>query len=367
MIKNMNVLGIFGGASLNSIEMALVNTDGIDIHEVKKSAVIPYPESLNVEIRTIINKRVLDFCNLQEDADVKHLQGEISSFYVEAVRDFCEADEVDEIGIDSLTICNNPSAKCSYQIEQGHELSRLLKRRVVTHFHKADLLSGGQASPLTPAFFNAVGQPSAKPVLFIDLEAVTSLSYIGESGELTAFDCGPGLAMIEDWTYRHANMLTDYNGRLAITGTVQQPVINTMLHHKILRKEPPKSLDILCFSDKKEHLEGLSLEDGTATATSFIAQAAKEAAYTFLPQIPEEIYIAGEGTRNPSLVRFIKHAFLDRDLKNITELNPDFNHIGAIATAFNTARRLYALPITFPSTTGAYEPMTGGEIYDEQY
>ena len=33
----MTVLGLFGGASLNSIEMALVNTDGIDIYNVLKT------------------------------------------------------------------------------------------------------------------------------------------------------------------------------------------------------------------------------------------------------------------------------------------------------------------------------------------
>ena len=32
MIKNMTVLGVFGGASLNSVELALVKTDGIDIN-----------------------------------------------------------------------------------------------------------------------------------------------------------------------------------------------------------------------------------------------------------------------------------------------------------------------------------------------
>ena len=38
MIKNINVLGIYGGASLNSVELALINTDGIDVYEIKKNS-----------------------------------------------------------------------------------------------------------------------------------------------------------------------------------------------------------------------------------------------------------------------------------------------------------------------------------------
>ena len=364
MIKNITALGLFGGATLNSIELALVNTDGIDIHNVLKTAIVPYPEPLVAEIRAVIGKRVCDLSLLQENKQIQQLQSEMTDFYIEAVNEFCKAEEFDEIGIDSLTICCDSANKCSYQLEQGHELSRKLGRRVVTHFHKADLLSGGQSSPLTPAFFNAVGQNIERPALFINLEAVSSLIYLGESGELLAFDCAPGLAMIEDWTFRHANMQTDYNGRLAITGKIHVQILENLLHHKFLRKEPPKYLDILCFSNKKEHLEGLSLEDGAATATAFIAQSIYQSAQNFLPQQPTEIYIAGEGTKNPSLVRFLKHVFKDSVLKNITELNAELKNVGAVATAFNTARRLYALPITYPTTTGAYEPMTGGEIYD---
>ena len=100
------------------------------------------------------------------------------------------------------------------------------------HFHKADLLSGGQASPLTPAFFNAIGQNIERPALFIDLETVSSLVYLGVSGELLAFDCAPGLAMIEDWTFRHANMQTDYNGKLAALGNIHPQVVNSLLKHK---------------------------------------------------------------------------------------------------------------------------------------
>ena len=42
----MTVLGLFGGASLNSLELALVQTDGIDVHKIIKTAAVPSPEPI---------------------------------------------------------------------------------------------------------------------------------------------------------------------------------------------------------------------------------------------------------------------------------------------------------------------------------
>ena len=364
VIKSLTSLGLYGGASLNSIELALLVSDGLDVQRLMNSAIIPYPEDLALALRKLLARRNWSFTELEQNEEVQKVRENISNFYCDCITEFCGNEKPDCIGIDGLTIFNDPQNKCSYQLEDGHRIVKKLKRQIITHFRKADLLSGGQASPLSPAFFNFVGQTLPKPLLFIDVEAVCSLIYIGESGEITAYDCSPGTAMIEDWTFRHANMQTDYNGKLAALGSVHPQVVNSMLKHKILHKTPPKSLDILEFSDKKEHLEGLSLEDGATTAANFIAEAIYQSALDFLPAIPQNIYIGGEGIRNPSLLRYIKQNFAPRKVVNLTEINPKLTTIGAQIAAFNAVRRIYGLPITYPNTTGAYEPMTGGEIYE---
>ncbi|MBR1601095.1 MAG: anhydro-N-acetylmuramic acid kinase [Alphaproteobacteria bacterium] len=364
IIKSLTSLGLYGEASLNSIELALLISDGLDVQKLIKSATVPYPENLIVALRKLVAQRNWSFAELEENTKVQQVREDISDFYSECIIDFCKNEETDCIGVDGLTVFNDPQNKCSYQLEDGRKITNNLKKTVITHFRKADLLSGGQSSPLSPPFFNFIGQTLPKPLLFIDVEAVSSIIYIGESGEIKAFDCSPGVAMIEDWTFRHANMQTDYNGKLAALGKVHSQIVNSMLKHKALHKIPPKSLDILEFSDKKEHLEGLSLEDGAATAVNFIAEAIYQSALDFLPAIPQNIFIGGEGTKNPSLLRSIKQNFAPRKVVSLTEINPRLTAVGAQTAAFNTVRRIYGLPITYPNTTGAYEPMTGGEIYE---
>lgn len=367
IIKSLTTLGLYGNSSLNSVELALLVSDGLDIQKLIKSATVPYPDELSANIRSLLSRRNWTFDELENNSDVQQVREKISEFYADCIHEFCGEKKTDCIGVDGLTIVNDSANKCSYQLEDGNKIAQILKQTVITHFHKADLLSGGQASPLTAAFFNFIGQTISKPILFIDIEAICSLIYIGESGEITAFDCAPGMAMIEDWTFRHANMQTDYNGKLAALGNIHSQVVNSLLKHKSLKKLPPKSLDILEFSDKKEHLEGLSLEDGAATATHFIAEAIYQSALDFLPAIPAQIYIGGNGIKNPTLLRLIKHNFAPRKVMNLTDINQQLTAIGAQATAYNAVRRIYALPITYPNTTGAYEPMTGGEIYEYKH
>lgn len=364
IIKSLNALGIYGNASLNSVDVALIATDGLDVQQFIKTQTFHYPEDLCIDIRALISHRGQTYENLSNNPEVQSVREKLSLFYVDCIKEFIGDNKVDCFGIDGLTIVSNPEEKCSYQLEDGRVLAQALGHNIVTHFHRADLLSNGQASPLTPAFFNYLGQEIEKPALFIDIEAVSSLTYLGQSGELSAFDCAPGTAMIEDWTFRHANMQTDYNGKMAISGKPDMQIIESLLRHKILKKNPPKALDILCFSDKKEHLEGLSLEDGAATATMFISEAIYQASLDFLPKIPQNIYVCGEGIKNPSLLRFLKQNFLPRNIHLITEINAELTAVGAQTTAFNAVRRLYGLPLTYPSTTGAYEPMSGGEIYE---
>ena len=365
IIKSLNALGVYGNASLNSVDLALITTDGIDIQQFIKTATIHYPDDLCLGIRALIARRGWSYDELRQNPEVRLMREKISRFYVECIKEFAADEKVDCYGIDGLTVFSNPAEKCSYQLENGSMLGAALEHNVVTHFHRADLLSGGQASPLYPAFINYLGQTIEKPALFITVDTVASMVYLGQSGEITAFDCAPATAMIEDWTFRHANMQTDYNGKLAITGKADTQIVESLLKHKLLKKMPPKALDIMCFADKKEHLEGLSLEDGAATATVFIAEAIYQAAFDFLPRISSNIYICGEGCKNPTLLRFIKQNFAPREVHLVSELNENITAAGAQSTAFNTVRRLYGLPLTYPTTTGTYEPMSGGEIYEK--
>ena len=158
IIKSLNALGVYGNASLNTADLALIATDGVDVQQFIKTQTVHYPEELCIKIREIAAHRSWNYSELKCNPEVQKIRENISLFYAACIKDFADGIKVDCCGVDGLTIFSNPDEKCSYQLEDGHILADNSECEIITHFHRADLLSGGQASPLYPAFINCLGQ-----------------------------------------------------------------------------------------------------------------------------------------------------------------------------------------------------------------
>ncbi len=363
IIKGLNCLGLMGTSTFGGVELALIKTDGIDITERKKSYVIPYPDTMKERIRSVLGlNREIE--NNEDKLQCVNL--DVSDFYVQLIKDFLQEvkEPIDVIGIDGLTILHNPNIKYTYQLGNGRYIAHKTGFKTVTHFRNADIANGGQGTPISSTYFNAIATQDIKPIVYVNISGKTSLTYIGSFGEIIGFDCGPGDNFINNWTSKHAHMENDYNGRLAALGNVHERIVNSLMQHKFFAQFPPKSAYTGIFSGKAEHLEGLSLEDGAATATAFVAEALCYSICLYLPELPKKVVICGRGAINPTLVRFIRQRLPSIEVSVCREEGILPETINAEIAAFLSARALYSLPMTFPTTTGVPEPMPGGEIYE---
>ncbi|MBQ8751257.1 MAG: anhydro-N-acetylmuramic acid kinase [Alphaproteobacteria bacterium] len=364
IIKGLNCLGMMGSSTFGGVELSLIHTDGIDIAERKKSCVIPYPNELKEKIQSIWGLKRDEDNNEEKLQDVDM---EVSQFYVKIINDFIEecGEHVDLIGTEGITVLHNPNIKYTYQLGNGRFIAKNTGIKTVTHFRNADIVSGGQGTPISSTYFNAVATNEIHPIAYINISGKSSLTWIGSFGEIVGFDCGPGDNFINNWTAKHAHMDNDYNGRLAALGNVHEKIVNSLMHHKFFAKFPPKSAYTGIFADKAEHLEGLSLEDGAATATAFVAEAICYSICLYLPELPKKVVICGKGANNPTLVRFIRQRLPNIEVIISKEDGIPTDTVNAEICAFLSARTVYSLPITFPSTTGVEIPMPGGEIYEK--
>ncbi len=363
VIKGLNCLGLMGTSTFGGVEMSLIKTDGIDVSERVKSYVVPYPDEMKEKIRSVLGLRK---DNPEDNEKLKAVDLTVSDFYIDLINSFkneCE-ETIDLVGIEGITILHNPNITYTYQLGMGRYIAQKTGIKTVTHFRNADICNGGTGTPISPSYFNALATNEIKPTAYVNISGKASLTWIGSFGEIVGFDCGPGDNFINNWTSKHANMDNDYNGRLAIMGKVHEKIVNSLMHHKFFAKFPPKSAYTGIFSDKAEHLEGLSLEDGAATATAFVAEAICYSICLYLPEMPKKIIICGKGADNPTLVRFIRQRIPSVEVATCREDGIPADTVNAEISAFLSARTIYSLPITFPSTTGVAEPMPGGEIYD---
>lgn len=85
----------------------------------------------------------------------------------------------------------------------------------------------------------------------------------------------------------------------------------------------------------------MSLEDGAATATAFIAEAVAYSLLLYLPEIPGKLIVCGGGAKNPTLVRFLRQRLPDIGISTAAEEGFDVNALEAQAFAYLAVRRLY--------------------------
>ena len=364
-IKSLRALGLSSSSSLEGVSLALMETDGIDVYKITSQDTIPYDSDLRDKISHISKFDLEDEAHAEEIATVEK---ELTEFYASLVKEFIKdhEEEINIIGMEGHTLYFNPTRHKIKQIGDGKLLSKLTGLKVVSSFNKADIFAGGQGAPLYPVYHQALCGKLDKPIAIVNIGGVSGLTFLGSNGEVIAFNTGPGNAAINDWVYKKADMNMDYNGKLAITGKIDEKIVAILMRHKFFAQYPPKAVTKSVFKEKLEHLEGLSLEDGTATVTAFIAESIAYSTTFFLPEPVSKIIICGGGALNPTLLRFIRQRMPKTEVISGAELDWSVNTIEAQAFAYLAVRRLFNLPGTFPSTTGALEPIICGDVHEVQ-
>ena len=361
-IKSVVSLGVAGSTSLDGLGLALMETDGVDIYRQGPAYIIPYEEDLLEQIRSVLGKRA---DSPERAEEIRQAEEAFTGFAAAAVREFVKDNDAapDVLGFAGHTICHRPQEHYTHQIGDGQRLADLTGLKTVARFRNADILAGGQGAPFAPVYYEALAAGLPRPLAVVDIGGTSEIVWFGSNGEMKAFVSGPGNAIINDWVTKHGGMHFDYNGKLAVTGKVQDKILATLMHHKYIALYPPKACDRTIFAEKAEHLEGLTLEDGAATATAFVAESIAYSMALFLPEPPTKVLVCGGGAKNPTLMRFLRQRLPQTEVETAVAAGWPPEAVDAQEAAFWAVRRLHCLPLSFPSTTGAAEPVIGGEIF----
>ncbi|MDE2446776.1 MAG: anhydro-N-acetylmuramic acid kinase, partial [Alphaproteobacteria bacterium] len=237
----------------------------------------------------------------------------------------------------------------------GAALSKATEIDVVYDMRAADVAAGGQGAPLVPVYHQALAQES--PVAFVNIGGVANVTHIDEDGTLTAFDTGPGNALVNDWMKHHTGQSYDASGQMAAQGRISIGHLKAAISSPYFDQRPPKSLDRNSFA----HLDfsGLNVEDGAATLTAFTAHAIARAAKWF--HTPAKAWIiCGGGRHNAALMAMLREIL--PSVKSAEDIGLNGDSMEAEAWAYLAVRSLKGLPLTFPGTTGVQQALTGGVL-----
>jgi anhydro-N-acetylmuramic acid kinase len=349
------------GTSLDGIDVALLVTDGAEIVERGPAATYPYRPDQQALMHDALREAKALEDRTARPGILAEAERQLTLWHAEAVETFRAAHPgpVDLIGFHGQTVIHRPERRLTVQLGPGEELARRTGVPVVHDMRAADVAAGGQGAPLVPVYHRALASRlQDRPVAFVNIGGVANMTWIGREGELVAFDTGPGNALLNDWCERHTDVSMDRDGALAARGKVNENVVGQLLKSNFFATAAPKSLDRNAFDATR--VEGLSVEDGAATLTRFTAQAIAASA-SLVPEAPKLYVICGGGRLNPTLMRELR-GLIQAPVIIAEDRGFNGDSMEAEAWAYLAVRCLHGLPISFPGTTGAPVPLTGGVL-----
>lgn len=353
MSRVYRVVGLMSGTSLDGIDAAFIETDGMARLAAGPSLTIPYDPAMRARLRSVLGGQ----------GPVAEVERALTEAHAEAVRTLTARHDlapVELLGFHGHTILHRPEARRTWQIGDGALLARLTGIDVVADFRSADVAAGGEGAPFAPLYHAALAGSLPKPLAVLNLGGVGNVTWIGEGeDEILAFDTGPGNALIDDWAMTHTGRPIDVDGALARAGKVDAAHLARFLAHPYFDRVPPKSLDRDDFAGQTP--TGLSAADGAATLTAMTAAAAARAAEHF-PAPAKRWLVCGGGRRNPALMAELA-ARLGVPVDPVESAGWDGDALEGQAFAYLAVRSLRDLPLSLPATTGVAAPCRGGKLF----
>ena len=208
------------------------------------------------------------------------------------------------------------------------------------------------------------------PSCFLNIGGISNATIIYEplgSFKFSSKDIGPGNCLIDSWVRKNSKERFDHDGNLATQGTTNEIILEQAQELFVNRPvENKNSLDVNDFD--VSFARGLTLEDGAATLTDFTARVIGSTLTSFLSKNknkPIKVITCGGGRKNKFLIEKIKnYSFKELIFKKVDDYGFNGDFIESQAFAYIAIRSVNKFPISFPSTTGCKEPITGGETLD---
>ena len=376
--KSRIVIGVLSGTSVDGVDTVLLKIRGNGINtriEVLDFESYPIKKGLKdfiLKCSSINTGNAENICKL--NFFIGHLFA--NSIKKLITRNNLSTNDIDLIGSHGQTIYHYPlnhklfsfNSKSTLQVGDISVISNQTGITTAGDFRTADISVNGDGAPLVPYLDYILFSSRSCNRVLVNIGGISNITFLKRSGtenDVKAFDSGPGNMIMDYLTKKFFNRKFDKDGRIASKGKID-PVLFKMICKKdrFYRKTPPKSTgreyysenfidDILRSSGK------ILPEDILATFTYFTAYSIHHNVKKFSP---DEIIISGGGSRNKTLMNFIKDLFKNTMVKliDMNGINPDNKEAVLFAVLANEL--ISGNKTNMPSVSGSDRKVYLGKI-----
>ena len=384
----LTVAGIMSGTSADGIDVSITRiTPGrgplqLPQLELVAHAAFPFPPALRTAVLAAAATEPTT------TAGLARLNWRLGLAYAEAVRETLARHPVtlDLIGCHGQTVYHQGEAAryagrsfaCTWQLGEPALLARALGVPVVSNFRPADMAVRGQGAPLVPLLDYTFFRHAKRARVLQNLGGIGNLSVLpagAKQEDVVAFDTGPANMVIDAVMQELFARSFDKGGKVAASGRVLEPVVQSLLRRPFFLKPPPKSAGREQFGAAftrrfirmcRSHSE--KPEDIVRTAVALTAASIALAYESFVTPLvgkkPVDFVTSGGGAKNDTLTAELR-----------TRLEPfgctvsDTGAYGmpvdakeAMAFALLAWQTWHHRPGNVPSATGADRAVVLGQI-----
>lgn len=363
--------GLMSGTSLDGVDAALVAIAPDSAPQLLATHAEPMPRSLHQQLLTLCHADTVSFAQLAAaEQAFCHLQACAVSTLLE--NHGLAADGVMAVGSHGQTIEHAPGGHhggpaYTLQLDNPSLLAELTGCRVVADFRRRDLVAGGQAAPLAPAFHQALFHDAKEDRVILNLGGFANITWLARDSHATqGFDTGPANVLLDAWCQHHDRGSHDENGRWAASGNVDPVLLAHLLDEPFFHQPPPRSTgrELFHLAWLKQHLSGAEHPaDVQATLAQLTANSVASGIRQLCGERATTLIIGGGGAHNADLCRRLGDALPQSTLRTADAWGWPADWIEAGAFAWLAYRRLNHLPGNLPEVTGAAGERVLGGVY----
>nr|WP_294942453.1 anhydro-N-acetylmuramic acid kinase [uncultured Mucilaginibacter sp.] len=338
-------IGLMSGTSLDGLDIALCSFSGYGLQTQFKLInfiTAPYQDNFKKEVQQVFAQKQVSL------EKVTLLNAYIGTFHAELILQALAEWRVNPADVDFIashgqTIYHAPKrlhqqknyGNATLQIGDADHIAVNTGILTISDFRQKHIAGGGEGAPLALYGDVLLGSKPGENRILLNIGGIANLTYLpadADHSKVMCTDIGPGNTLIDAACRAYFDRPFDEDSAIAYSGTVNEVLLDALLHHPFFTDTLPKTtgpelFNLTFVADAQQATRTLNLAkaDLVATLSAFTGRSIANFIRSNFNHPDIKLFTSGGGARNPFVVEYIKKALPGVSIAVTSELgiNPD--------------------------------------------